>query len=296
MSTKREDVRIAKIDVRGKRRSLNPGQVDKIAKSMSSIGLQTPITVRAVKKRIWGKIVTKYKLVAGLHRLEAAKKLGFEKISCVILESDKRLARLWQISENLHRTDLTALEYDEHVAEWVRLVEEKIEKEEADEDQEEGIIGQKVQKNSRGRPKGGIAAAARQLPLKGKSEDAKRKNVSRSIKVAGIAPNVKDVVKEAGLDQERGALLKIAAEKTPDAQLAKARELAARRVDGTTPDTLSMSDGQALEAALKLWKRSEVKRAFGKLSVPAKERFVASMRHHGRAGREKSGSKHQAAA
>lgn len=30
-------------------------------------------------------------------------------------------ARMWEIAENLHRADLTVLERDEHIAEWVRL-------------------------------------------------------------------------------------------------------------------------------------------------------------------------------
>src|SRR3954471_13123367 len=35
-------------------------------------------------------------------------------------------ARLWEIAENLHRADLTVQERSEHVAEWIRLTDEKL--------------------------------------------------------------------------------------------------------------------------------------------------------------------------
>ena len=35
-------------------------------------------------------------------------------------------ARLWEIAENLHRSELTVTERAEHIAEWVRLIAEKV--------------------------------------------------------------------------------------------------------------------------------------------------------------------------
>ena len=38
----------------------------------------------------------------------------------------RRDARLWEIAENLHRADLTALERDRELAEWIRLTDERL--------------------------------------------------------------------------------------------------------------------------------------------------------------------------
>jgi len=75
MATRIEEVAIKEIKIVGQRRSLQDDKVRIIADSMSKIGLKTPITVRQCKA---GKV-----LVAGLHRLEAAKLLGWKKIAAV---------------------------------------------------------------------------------------------------------------------------------------------------------------------------------------------------------------------
>jgi hypothetical protein len=46
-------------------------------------------------------------------------------VDCLIFKDDEDNARLWGITENLHRADLTALERSGHIAEWVRLTKEK---------------------------------------------------------------------------------------------------------------------------------------------------------------------------
>ena len=44
-------------------------------------------------------------LVAGRHRLEGARRLGWGTIACSVVEMDERQARMWEIAENLHRAD-----------------------------------------------------------------------------------------------------------------------------------------------------------------------------------------------
>jgi ParB-like nuclease domain len=145
------NVEIADIKITGRRRALNPAKIDELAESISSLGLQSPITARWVKRDLgWGKTKTELVLVSGLHRLEAVKQLGKTTTPCVILKGGKRIARMWEISENLHRAELTPFEHDEQVAEWVRLTQA-----------EQAISGQNVQKKGRGRRKGGISEAAR---------------------------------------------------------------------------------------------------------------------------------------
>jgi ParB-like chromosome segregation protein Spo0J len=202
-------VRVAVKDLRvvGARRKCNPAKVRALAESMAVIGQKTPIGVRYVD----GAPV----LVVGFHRLEAARSLGWEAIDAVVFEGDETDARLWQISENLHDADLTVLERAEQEVEWIRLTEARA-----------GVSGQLVQKPKGGRPKGGVAQAARELPVPGKTDDARRKALERSQKIDGIAPEAKAAAKAAGLDENQWALLQIAKQPTPEAQVEKAQELA----------------------------------------------------------------------
>jgi hypothetical protein len=118
------EIEIADITIGEKRRSLNGEKLHDLMQSISVLGLQTPITVRSVQQDAgWGKTRTEWHLVTGFHRLEAMKRLGEMKIPCFVMKGDERDARKWEISENLHRAELTPLEYDVQVAEWVRLTE-----------------------------------------------------------------------------------------------------------------------------------------------------------------------------
>src|SRR2546430_9775736 len=103
-----KSARIEKIAVRdvlvlGKRRECNAERVKELAASMAAIGLRTPITIR--RKASEDRPV----LVAGLHRLKAATSLGWKVIDAIVMR-DKLAARLWAIAENLHRSELTAME------------------------------------------------------------------------------------------------------------------------------------------------------------------------------------------
>jgi len=61
-------------------------------------------------------------MIAGLHRLEAAKLLGWETIEAQEFEGDVVAAELAEIDENLMRNDLTVLEQGEHLARRQELV------------------------------------------------------------------------------------------------------------------------------------------------------------------------------
>jgi ParB-like chromosome segregation protein Spo0J len=100
------------------RRPINFDVVDQLAQSMDRIGLRHPITVRAINE-------ISVHLVAGGHRLQAAKKLGWEKIGCVVLEADKCSeveAELWEIAENLHRADLSKKQRDAQIRRYAELI------------------------------------------------------------------------------------------------------------------------------------------------------------------------------
>ena len=71
-------------------------------------------------------------------------------------------------------------------------------------------------------------AGARELPIPGKSTEARRKFVERALKIDGIRPEAKVAARAAGLDNKQSALLAIASEHSRAAQLAKVQEIATR--------------------------------------------------------------------
>lgn len=205
-----EKVDIDLIDVLAGHRCPAGESVARLAQSIERIGLRTPITVRYIADRpSSGGTDDSYILVAGAHRLAAAKSLSWEKIDCFVADIDETQARLWEISENLHRADLTKLERDEQVAEWVKLTEQ--------------VSRQVVAKPQGGRPESGIAAAARELGVNGKDAE-------RAVKVAALSDVAKEAAREAGLDNNRSALLEAARQTEPSAQVAKISELAAAKI------------------------------------------------------------------
>jgi ParB-like nuclease domain len=95
---------IDEIDLSHAIRPYNATVVAELAQSIRAIGLQTPLTC----------IVRdgKHILVAGRNRLEALRTVGAEEAPVRIVEFDDVEAQLWRLSENLHRAELTKLEYD----------------------------------------------------------------------------------------------------------------------------------------------------------------------------------------
>jgi ParB-like chromosome segregation protein Spo0J len=159
--------------------------------------------VRRIKK---GFGTTAFALVAGVHRLEAAKALGWEHIDAFVMEGTETDARIWQLMENLYRAELTPLQRAEHVAELIQLVK----------DGEKGV--QVAQFGGQQPHDRGISRAARILGFT-------REEVRRSQAIAGISEEAKEKAKEKGLDKKQSALLKIAKENGSKAQLAKIEEI-----------------------------------------------------------------------
>jgi hypothetical protein len=84
----------------------------------------------------------------------------------------------------LHRSELTALERAENIAEWVKLTDKLAQ------------VGQ-VSKGGRGN-EGGIAAAARELGVE-------RKVADRADKIAALSDEAKEAARDAGLDDNQTA-------------------------------------------------------------------------------------------
>ena len=144
-------------------------------------------------------------MIAGVTLVKAAKMLGWTSVRADIVNCTEAQARRWEIAENLYRARLTALEEAKHIAEWVRLIAER-----------KQVSRQNVAKPKGGRPEGAITKAARKLPIKGKTEKARRKRIERGLKIASISPEGEAAVREAGLDDNRSALREIANEETAE--------------------------------------------------------------------------------
>src|SRR5947207_1481514 len=103
----------------GKRlRGLREAAVTELMESINRLGLRTPITVssRPAKREGGGMDTVAFDLVAGQHRLEACKRLGWEEIEASIVQMSDDERELWEIDENLCRAELSELERGEHLA------------------------------------------------------------------------------------------------------------------------------------------------------------------------------------
>lgn len=193
-------------------RSPNADAVDRMAASLSDLGLLVPIGVKIVDEmEIDGTVCCGVPvLIYGATRLAAAKQLGWEKIDTQIIDGDEIDARLAEIAENLHRAELSVQERADHIAEWVRLTDEK----------NKGAICADIPRG-RGQPQGGVNAAVRELGIE-------RTEAQRAVKIAGISEEARTAAADAGVTTQTG-LLEIAKAATPEAQVAKVSELQKRR-------------------------------------------------------------------
>lgn len=121
-------LRLDDIQIGERHRALASDAVERLAASMREIGLMQPITVRVVDEMMLDGDLTAGVpvLVAGAHRLAAAKKLGWSHIDCIEVEDDDIAAELWEIAENLHRLDLTKEQRDEHIRRYAELLEARL--------------------------------------------------------------------------------------------------------------------------------------------------------------------------
>ena len=70
-------MKISDIKINSGRRDTQQRNVEELARSIAAVGLMNPVTVTQDNT-----------LIAGLHRLEAVKLLGWTEIECVVSEAD----------------------------------------------------------------------------------------------------------------------------------------------------------------------------------------------------------------
>jgi len=218
-----QPVPVSGVEVGDRKREVDAGAIKRLQDSISEVGLRTPITVRAIEDG------ARLVLVTGAHRLEVAKRLGWDMIDAFVEDEDdcdEIDAELWEIAENLHRAELTALERDEQVARWVALTEQKVQSRQVDANESKRADGKGH------RREGGTRAASRELGLS--EPDARR-----ATKVASLSEQAKVTAREVGLDDNRTALLEASRKASAVEQVEflkaqaerKSRERANREVD-----------------------------------------------------------------
>lgn len=105
-----DSIRVDSILVTPRLRGLREDAVVELTASIQQVGLINPIT-------IWrpnGRVVPH--LISGAHRLEVARRLGWETIPCCTIAGDTDRAVLIEIDENLARGELSAAERAIHIA------------------------------------------------------------------------------------------------------------------------------------------------------------------------------------
>jgi ParB family chromosome partitioning protein len=230
-ATKVVVVPFGEIDCPANARPTNAEKVGELVRSIRAIGLQSCPTVIRRNDR--------YRLVAGRHRLEALRVLRPDEVAVRLVDLDDLEARLWTISENLHRQELTALQRADQVAEWIKLSEEKAGQAASGQalgsptaaimapdaksppaanvaapgaSQPPGVSAQVRQKPQGGRPESGDSLAARDLGIT-------RQEVQRARAIATMPDEVTARAADLGLDDNQSALLEAAKAPTPQAQV-----------------------------------------------------------------------------
>jgi ParB/RepB/Spo0J family partition protein len=250
--------------------------VAQLAESLKKLGQPRAITVRPTRPD------GKYPVIAGVSLVKAAEMLNWTRVRADIVKCTNAQAHQWEIAENLYRAHLTALEEAKHMAEWVRLVADP-----------ESVSRQDVAKPKGGRPEGAITKAARTLPIKGKTEKARRKRMERGLKIASMTPEGEAAAKKAGLDNNRAALREIANEDTAEAQTQKVEEIAKGKASMRgfgkkktkktkrlpLPSSLSAAEEKRVEHLLAMWHDApDLERAFAKETPVVHEGFFDKLR------------------
>ena len=215
------------IDLSQTIRPYNAAVVAELAQSIRAIGLQTPLTCIVRDDQ--------HVLVSGRNRLEALRVIGCEEAPVRIVDFDDVDAQLWQLSENLHRAELTKLEYDKQIVRYAELLKAKQAGETVtplppqQQCQPEADKVRQVAAVSGGRGNtGGYRQAARELNI---PEAA----VRRAYQTASLSSEAQEAAVETGLDDNRSVLLEAAKERTPEAQTAAIRRLAESKAISENP-------------------------------------------------------------
>ena len=214
---------IDEITIRPGRREPVPGVIMDLAESMAEVGLLNPVTVSA-----------DHVLIAGLHRLKAAKSLGWTEIECHVCDLEGPQMELAEVDENCVRTNMTTLERAEVMRQRKALYESLHPETRAGIAQAAGANKAKgVSRNSQPRVKSFLDDTAEKLGIH-------RSTVARLVQIAeNLTPEAKDILRNT--KASNGTLLAISRMK-PEEQaeasilLAEGKIRSIREYQATPPE------------------------------------------------------------
>lgn len=185
------EIRVSDIEICSRKRGINTDKVSELVLSIGEIGLLQPIAVVRANGN--------YRLVAGMHRIEAFKVLGRETIPAVVVNLDELDAELGEIDENLMRVDLTVLEQGELLLRRDEILKEK---------------GQRAKAGDNQFIQGGETVS---LPQRKSTSDVaaeigiSERSTQQRIQIArDILPEVKEAIKDTEIADSTRRLLEIA--------------------------------------------------------------------------------------
>ncbi|MBV8096131.1 MAG: ParB N-terminal domain-containing protein [Acetobacteraceae bacterium] len=188
-----EDITVAE-----NRRPLQEEIVLSLMDSIREIGLQHPVAVLSAADG-------KHHLVAGAHRVDACRRLG-EMVEAAVFD-DELEARIWEIDENFARAELSPEQRRQHIAERVRLTQEK-------------VLAEPTPCGGRQQP------AEKAIRKTAAALNLDPSIISRAAAAESLPEEIKKAANEAGLNTRERA--KVAAAR-PEVQKEKVSELAAAK-------------------------------------------------------------------
>jgi ParB/RepB/Spo0J family partition protein len=273
----KKTLRYVKIDaIKEPKVRLNDDVVVGIQESIKVHGLLHPLLLKPLERKQMG-APKRYRLLSGAQRLQAVKLAGFQTVPCLIIDADEQASELVGIIENLHRKHLSVLKQAELTTRYWQILALRADK--------TGKVGNELR---RGRPRAGLAQAARLFPAEGRSEQARRKAIERAFKIASISPEAKKAARKAKLQNNQSALLAVAkAGRSANDQLNKVRQCAAAKskAAGTRKkkelDTSRSTKSRNLDTSFtdleKAWD-AELKRMWAYAPASVRLRFVTKLR------------------
>ena len=214
-------IKISEIKINPGRRDTQQRNVEELARSIAAVGLMNPITVTQDNT-----------LIAGLHRLEAVKLLGWTEIECTVSDADGLQAELAEIDENFVRAGLSHRELGDLLLRRKELYEA-------------------IHPETRQGQRNGQTAKNDKLTVlaaKPFSEDTadklgiSKRTVERLVQTAAnLTPEAKKTIRDAGDKITKGDALKIS-QLPPDQQ---AEAAAVLTIAAPSPKKQGMMDGEA---------------------------------------------------
>ncbi len=215
-------VPIKEIRVKDGRRGLDPAHIKELVDSIRELGLLNPPTVD--RENV---------LIAGLHRLEAVKQLGWTEVECTVSSLEGLQAELAEIDENFVRSDLSVVEYGEMLLRRKEIYEAIHPEVRHGGDRKSGKI--KCAKCTLDAPKSFVDDTADKLKVDPCT-------VRRQIQTArNLTPETKEIIKDADTKISRKAALKLS--RLEPGQQREAAELLAAQKIRTVDEYVARQEG-----------------------------------------------------